>query len=377
MAKLQIKKGTTSKRLDIFIQNSSSTTGAGLTGLVYNSAGLTAYYYRESAASSTAITLAAATLGTWATGGFIVIDGTNMPGCYQFDIPDAALATGADSVLIILMGATNMAPLPLEIQLTDIDVHDSQRAGLTGLPSSGTLAVNPTLAGVTHTGAVIPTVSTLTGHTAQTGDNFVRIGAAGAGLTALPWNVAWDAEVQSECADALNVYDSPTKAEMDTAFTEIKGVTWSSTTDTLEALRDRGDAAWTTATGFALAVDYTTARAAKLDNLDATVSSRFAAASAPTNFPVLSITAGGLVDVNDKTGFRLSATGVDDIHDETFESTITWRQLNRLMLSVLAGKSSGGGSATLNFRDYADLINRITATVDANGNRTAITLNVT
>ena len=29
------------------------------------------------------------------------------------------------------------------------------------------------------------------------------IGAAGAGLTAVPWNAAWDAEVQSECADAL------------------------------------------------------------------------------------------------------------------------------------------------------------------------------
>lgn len=29
------------------------------------------------------------------------------------------------------------------------------------------------------------------------------IGAAGAGLSAIPWNAAWDAEVQSECADAL------------------------------------------------------------------------------------------------------------------------------------------------------------------------------
>jgi len=31
------------------------------------------------------------------------------------------------------------------------------------------------------------------------------IGAAGAGLTAVPWNAAWDAEVQSEVVDALNV----------------------------------------------------------------------------------------------------------------------------------------------------------------------------
>ena len=36
---------------------------------------------------------------------------------------------------------------------------------------------------------------------AQTDD----IGAAGAGLTAVPWNAAWDAEVQSEVEDALDV----------------------------------------------------------------------------------------------------------------------------------------------------------------------------
>lgn len=43
------------------------------------------------------------------------------------------------------------------------------------------------------------------------------IGALGAGLTNIPWNAAWDAEVQSECADALNAYDPPTKGEMDAA----------------------------------------------------------------------------------------------------------------------------------------------------------------
>jgi len=31
------------------------------------------------------------------------------------------------------------------------------------------------------------------------------IGALGAGLTAIPWNASWDAEVQSEVVDALNV----------------------------------------------------------------------------------------------------------------------------------------------------------------------------
>jgi len=46
-----------------------------------------------------------------------------------------------------------------------------------------------------------------------------EIGSAGAGLSAIPWNSSWDAEVQSECADALNAYDPPTKAEMDAMWT--------------------------------------------------------------------------------------------------------------------------------------------------------------
>jgi hypothetical protein len=37
----------------------------------------------------------------------------------------------------------------------------------------------------------------------DTQDLQTQIGTAGDGLTAQPWNSAWDAEVQSECADAL------------------------------------------------------------------------------------------------------------------------------------------------------------------------------
>ncbi len=135
MAKLSILKGTTSKLLDVFIQDSSSATGAGLTGLVFNSGSLTGYYYREGAGSAVAITLATMTLGTWATGGFVVIDGTNMPGAYQLSIPDAALAAGANSVIVMLKGATNMAPVLLEIELTAVDNQDSVRYGMTALPN--------------------------------------------------------------------------------------------------------------------------------------------------------------------------------------------------------------------------------------------------
>lgn len=52
-----------------------------------------------------------------------------------------------------------------------------------------------------------------------------EIGAAGAGLTAVPWNAAWDAEVQSEVTDALNAYDPPTKAELDGGFAALNDPT--------------------------------------------------------------------------------------------------------------------------------------------------------
>jgi len=47
------------------------------------------------------------------------------------------------------------------------------------------------------------------------------------------------ADVNAEVDTALSDYDPPTKTEMDAAFTEIKGATWASGTDTLEHIRDK------------------------------------------------------------------------------------------------------------------------------------------
>ncbi len=117
MAKLMLPAGATSQTVNLFIQDSTSTTGAGKTGLVYNTGSLVAYYVRPKAVAAS-ITLATQTVtGAWSTGGFVEIDATNMPGWYRFDIPNAALATGVTSVGIHFKGATGMAPLPLEIDL--------------------------------------------------------------------------------------------------------------------------------------------------------------------------------------------------------------------------------------------------------------------
>ena len=88
-----------------------------------------------------------------------------------------------------------------------------------------------------------------------------------------------------------------------------------------------------------------------------------------------SVTAGVTVTTNsDKTGYRLSATGVDDVLDEVYEGTTTLRQFLRLAASSLWGKLSGAATTAIAIRDEADTKDRITATVDADGNRSAVTL---
>lgn len=134
--KLSIKAGSASQSINIFIQDSSSTTGAGLTGLVFNTASLVAYYALPKAAAVqiTLATLAAITTA-YSSGGFKEIDATNMPGFYRLDLPDAAIASGR-FVSVMLKGATNMAPIPIEIELTAWDNQDTVRGGLTALPNA-------------------------------------------------------------------------------------------------------------------------------------------------------------------------------------------------------------------------------------------------
>jgi hypothetical protein len=188
--KLMKVKGSTSQILEIFIQDSSSTTGAGLTGLTNASSGLVCYYHRNTAAAGVAVSLVTMTVGTFTSSGFKEVDSANLPGCYQLCLPDAAFATGADGVIASLKGATNMAPVLLEVQLTGIDHSNAASFGMTNLDA---------------------TVSSRSSHT------------------------------------AANV-----RTEMDANSTKL-------------------DVATSTR---ASATDYTTARAAKIDNLDAAITTR-------------------------------------------------------------------------------------------------------
>jgi len=138
------KAGATSVILDIAILDNAlfadTETQGGLTGLVFNTASLTCYYHRDTAAAAVAVTLVTMTVGTFTSSGFKEIDATNMPGKYQLCLPDAAFASGAKSVSVTLKGATGMVQRDIHIQLTSLDVDDAVRAGLTALPNAAAAA---------------------------------------------------------------------------------------------------------------------------------------------------------------------------------------------------------------------------------------------
>ena len=180
--KLIITKGATSVSVNVFIRDNSVSTGVGLTGLVFNTASLTAYYSRQNAAA-TAITLATQTAtGAFSSGGFVAVDGTNMPGLYRLDIPDAVLASGVNTAYIMLKGATNMEPCVIEIELTTIDLQAARVdanvtyfGGTAGTFSAGRAEANAThFAGTAYATALTAEIAALLATSVETGATVVQ-----------------------------------------------------------------------------------------------------------------------------------------------------------------------------------------------------------
>ncbi len=111
----EVYKDATSQTQYVVLR--SSTTGLAATGKVYTD--ITGSYTRSRSARA-AITMAtlASASAAWSSGGFILVDDTNCPGLYRFDVPDAAFATGVDRVIISLK-ATGVLDEHLEVVLVN------------------------------------------------------------------------------------------------------------------------------------------------------------------------------------------------------------------------------------------------------------------
>jgi len=112
-----------------------SATGAPETGYTITNLDLQYTRNQDSPAVKVDATALAAINSAHGDNKAFEVDSTSSPGLYRIDWPDAAFATGVDKVILVVSG-TGLHPAVEEIQLVDIDVEDSVRAGLTSLPNA-------------------------------------------------------------------------------------------------------------------------------------------------------------------------------------------------------------------------------------------------
>ena len=116
---ITIAPGSTSQSIELYL---------GATGLTASTTGLTARYNRTRTAS-VSIPLVARTIAqAWTAGGFAEVDATNMPGVYRLDLPDAALASGADDVTVVVRGGSGTNGAVMTIKLSSGGLTSAQTA---------------------------------------------------------------------------------------------------------------------------------------------------------------------------------------------------------------------------------------------------------
>ncbi len=116
---ITIAPGSTSQSIELYL---------GVTGLTASTSGLTARYNRTRTAS-VSIPLVARTIAqAWTSGGFAEVDAANMPGVYRLDLPDAALAAGADDVTIVVRGASGTNGAVMTVKLSSGGLTSAQTA---------------------------------------------------------------------------------------------------------------------------------------------------------------------------------------------------------------------------------------------------------
>ena len=149
---ITIAPGSTSQSIELYL---------GATGLTASTAGLSARYNRTRTASVDIPLVARTIAQAWTSGGFAEVDATNMPGVYRLDLPDAALAAGADDVTIVVRGASGTNGAVMTVKLSSGGLTSAQTASAvwgelvsgynTGLDFGGVINETRNVVGATET----------------------------------------------------------------------------------------------------------------------------------------------------------------------------------------------------------------------------------
>jgi hypothetical protein len=371
---------------------------------------------------------------------FKEVDSTNHKGVYEIQIADARYnVSSAKSLLISISGATNAAETDVVIPLRDLDPYDAVRAGLTSLPNVASGSAGAIITSGTGTaqlsvssGAVTAgTVSDKTGYSLSTapptaaaiadavwdeasGDHLAA-GSTGAALNAAgsagdPWTTTLPgaytgSQAGKILADILTDTGTTLQGELDGIQADTEDIQSRLPAALVSGRIDASVGAMASGvlTAAALATDavgeiadgvwdepysgHTTAgtyggRIPRSQNSNVEVQitgSGHAAADIHELQPaVIDHThfAAGAIDAN-----ALAASAASEIATAvvgaTIEGTETVQGVLRLVRAATVGKLAGAATNTVTIRDAADTKNRITATVDADGNRSAVTTDAT
>jgi hypothetical protein len=366
-----VPAGATSVSLSFLLRKSADSTEQ--TGKV--AADMTLSYWRQGA---TRTSITASDLSTvnsaWASGGVKEVDSTNMPGAYRVDVPDAAFASGTDWV-------------QFSVKVAGCFVYQER----------------------------IP----ITSNVVQTGDAYARLGAAGAGLTALGdtrianldaavssrstfaggavASVTADVGITQAAADKVWGSAARTLTSFGTLVADMATAVWGAATRILTAgtnLNDLNAAGVRTAIGLASAnldtqLSGINAKTTNLPAAPADESLIIAAASSlassiaalPNAITVNAIKAktdnlpAAPAAVGDIPTAAQNAAAKFDLTDGV-EPGLTEREAWRLLTAAAGGTSSGLETTNPHFKSIDGTKTRIIATVDTNGNTTAATLDL-
>jgi len=158
---ITIAPGSTSQSIELYL---------GATGLTASTSGLSAYYNRTRSAD-VQITLVARTIGqAWTSGGFAEVNASTMPGVYRLDIPDAAVAAGADDVTVVVRGAsgTNGAVMTVKLSSGGLTAAQTAQAVLDAVASTHN-----------NIGSIGAFIQDKTGYSLSTSQTFNTTGSVG------------------------------------------------------------------------------------------------------------------------------------------------------------------------------------------------------
>ena len=256
-------------------------------------------------------------------------------------ITASSIATGA--IDADALAADALLAIANKVEAEIIDETDSEKV-LTAITDK-IASVNPDLSGLT----LAAIASSVWGNGTRTLTAGTNIN--GSTFTAIPWSAAWDAEVQSECADALTAYGAATQTSVDTIDdlldTEISAI--------ISGVAD---------------LPTNAELATALGTADDAVLAQVGLVKAKTDLiPASPAAVGSAMTLT--SGERDSiAAALLDLANAI--DTLTPRQVLRVMAAILAGKVSGAGSGTETFVGMDDSTVRAVVTVDNDGNRTAV-----